>query len=48
MTGDADHFETLADLLADEFTIVSYDRRGNGRSRRPAGWAMTSPGGAGR
>jgi pimeloyl-ACP methyl ester carboxylesterase len=42
-TGDAGHFETLADLLADEFTVVSYDRRGNGRSPRPAGWATTSP-----
>jgi pimeloyl-ACP methyl ester carboxylesterase len=43
MTGDAGHFETLADLLADEFTVVSYDRRGNGRSPRPARWATTSP-----
>ena len=42
MTGDAGHFETLAGLLADEFTVVSYDRRGNGRSPRPAGWATTS------
>jgi pimeloyl-ACP methyl ester carboxylesterase len=43
MTGDAGHFETFAELLADEFTVVSYDRRGNGRSPRPAGWATTSP-----
>jgi pimeloyl-ACP methyl ester carboxylesterase len=43
MTGDASHFETLAGLLADEFTVVSYDRRGNGCSPRPAGWATTSP-----
>ena len=43
MTGDAGHFETVAGLLADEFTVVSYDRRGNGRSPRPAGWATTSP-----
>jgi pimeloyl-ACP methyl ester carboxylesterase len=43
MTGDAGHFETLAELLADEFTVVSYDRRGNGRSPRPAGWTATSP-----
>jgi pimeloyl-ACP methyl ester carboxylesterase len=42
-TGDAGHFETLAELLADEFTVVSYDRRGNGRSPRPASWATTSP-----
>ncbi len=31
----------LAELLADEFTI-SCDRRGNGRSLRPPGWAATS------
>jgi pimeloyl-ACP methyl ester carboxylesterase len=43
MTGDAGHFEAFADLLADEFTIVSYDRRGNGRSPRPTGWTTTSP-----
>jgi pimeloyl-ACP methyl ester carboxylesterase len=42
-TGDAGHFEALAELLADEFTVVSYDRRGNGRSLRPVGWAATSP-----
>ena len=41
-TGDAGHFATVADLLADEFTVVSYDRRGNGRSPRPAGWTRTS------
>jgi pimeloyl-ACP methyl ester carboxylesterase len=41
-TGDAGHFERLAELLADEFTIISYDRRGNGRSPRPPGWAATS------
>jgi pimeloyl-ACP methyl ester carboxylesterase len=42
-TGDGGNFETLADLLADEFTVICYDRRGNGRSPRPAGWATTSP-----
>ena len=41
-TGDAGHFERFAELLADEFTVVSYDRRGNGRSPRPPGWAATS------
>ena len=41
-TGDGGHFERLADLLADEFTVVTYDRRGNGRSPRPPGWAATS------
>jgi pimeloyl-ACP methyl ester carboxylesterase len=42
-TGDGGHFERLAELLADEFTVVAYDRRGNGRSPRPAGWATTTP-----
>jgi pimeloyl-ACP methyl ester carboxylesterase len=42
-TGDAGHFETLADLLAAEFTVVTYDRRGNGRSPRPPAWDTTSP-----
>ena len=42
-TGDGGHFDTFADLLADEFTVVSYDRRGNGRSPVPAGWQTTSP-----
>ena len=42
-TGDAGHFETLAGALASEFTVISYDRRGNGRSPRPPGWAATRP-----
>ena len=42
-TGDGGHFDALADLLADAFTVVSYDRRGNGRSPVPDGWATTSP-----
>jgi pimeloyl-ACP methyl ester carboxylesterase len=42
-TGDGGHFDTLADLLADEFTVVTYDRRGNGRSPVPPGWTTTSP-----
>jgi pimeloyl-ACP methyl ester carboxylesterase len=41
-TGDGGHFDALADALADEFTVVSYDRRGNGRSPVPAGWQTTS------
>jgi pimeloyl-ACP methyl ester carboxylesterase len=42
-TGDGGHFDAFADLLADEFTVVSYDRRGNGRSPAPPGWQTTSP-----
>ena len=42
-TGDGGHFDQLADLLADEFTVITYDRRGNGRSPAPPGWRTTSP-----
>ena len=31
-TGDAAHFALVAPLLANEFTVVTYDRRGNSRS----------------
>src|SRR5262252_3222970 len=41
-TGDAGNFTRAADLLASEFTVVTYDRRGNSRSPRPAGWTTTS------
>jgi pimeloyl-ACP methyl ester carboxylesterase len=41
-TGDAGHFSRSADLLADEFTVVVYDRRGNSRSPPPPGWTVTS------
>jgi pimeloyl-ACP methyl ester carboxylesterase len=41
-TGDASHFERVAERLADEFRVVTYDRRGNSRSPRPAGWTTTS------
>jgi len=36
-------FAQLAERLVDEFTVVTYDRRGNGRSPRPEGWSETSP-----
>ncbi len=32
-TGDAGHFERAADLVASEHTVITYDRRGNSRSR---------------
>lgn len=41
-TGDAGHFERVAELLSDEFTVVTYDRRANSRSPRPDGWNKTS------
>ncbi|WP_048584253.1 alpha/beta fold hydrolase [Streptomyces viridochromogenes] len=40
--GDAGNFDRVAGLLADEFTVLSYDRRGKSRSPRPAGWQTTS------
>jgi pimeloyl-ACP methyl ester carboxylesterase len=47
-TGDGGHFDTVADLLADEFTVVIYDRRGNGRQSRPRRLADDLAGGASR
>jgi pimeloyl-ACP methyl ester carboxylesterase len=41
-TGDAGHFAAVADALADEFTVVTYDRRGNSRSGAPPGWTRTT------
>jgi pimeloyl-ACP methyl ester carboxylesterase len=41
-TGDAGNFTRTAALLADEFAVVTYDRRGNSRSPRPPGWTTTS------
>ncbi len=40
--GDAGGWETVSGLLADEYALISYDRRGNSRSPRPAGWTATS------
>jgi pimeloyl-ACP methyl ester carboxylesterase len=39
---DGDTFGPLAEILAPEFTIVVYDRRGLSRSLRPKGWTQTS------
>jgi pimeloyl-ACP methyl ester carboxylesterase len=41
-TGDSGHFRRVAELLSDEFTVVTYDRRANSRSPRPDGWEGTS------
>lgn len=41
-TGDATTFQRVAEELADEFTVITYDRRGNSRSPRPAGWTHTT------
>jgi pimeloyl-ACP methyl ester carboxylesterase len=41
-TGDAGHWTGVADVLADEYTVITYDRRGNSRSPRPPGWTSTT------
>ena len=40
-TGDAGYFSGLAEALSDDYTVVTYDRRANSRSPRPAGWIRT-------
>jgi pimeloyl-ACP methyl ester carboxylesterase len=42
-SGDGAHFAKVADLLGEHYTVITYDRRGNGRSPRPPGWTTTSP-----
>ena len=42
-TGYGGVFARFAELLADEFTLLTYDRRGNARSPPPRGWDATSP-----
>jgi pimeloyl-ACP methyl ester carboxylesterase len=39
---DCETFSEVADMLADEFTVITYDRRGYARSPRPARWTSTS------
>lgn len=41
-TGSGGTFADVADVLADEFTVVTYHRRGNSLSPRPEGWTSTS------
>ncbi|MDD7941757.1 alpha/beta hydrolase [Actinomycetospora lutea] len=40
--GDAGFWEEIGDLLADQFTVLSYDRRGTSRSPRPADRTTTT------
>src|SRR5215218_10574211 len=40
--GDAGFWARVALDLMDEFTVVTYDRRGSSRSPRPEGWTVTS------
>lgn len=40
-TGDAGHWNEVADALADEYTILTYDRRANSRSPRPENWGLS-------
>jgi pimeloyl-ACP methyl ester carboxylesterase len=39
---DGGTFKKLADVLASDFTVVAYDRRGLSRSPRPTDWKQTS------
>jgi pimeloyl-ACP methyl ester carboxylesterase len=41
-TGDAGEWAQVAPTLAEECTVVTYDRRGISRSPRPDGWTATS------
>ncbi len=41
-TGDADEWAQVAPTLAEDFTVVTYDRRGFSRSTRSDGWTATS------
>ena len=43
-SGDAGHWTAVADILADAYTVITYDRRGNSRSPRPPGWTSTTIG----
>jgi pimeloyl-ACP methyl ester carboxylesterase len=40
--GDAGYYAALAEILAGEYTVLTYDRRGNSRSRLPRGPAKVT------
>ncbi len=40
--GDAGEWSRATPALGEEFTVVTYDRRGSSRSPRPDGWNVTS------
>jgi pimeloyl-ACP methyl ester carboxylesterase/alkylhydroperoxidase family enzyme len=40
--GDAGMWSQVAETLADEFTVLTYDRRANSRSPRPEGWNVVA------
>ena len=40
--GDGSQFGVVAAELANDHTVITYDRRANSRSPRPAGWSATS------
>jgi pimeloyl-ACP methyl ester carboxylesterase len=42
LPGDGSQFASVADELAADHMVITYDRRANSRSPRPAGWATTS------
>ena len=42
LPGDGSQFNSVADELASDHTVITYDRRANSRSSRPAGWTVTS------
>lgn len=41
-SGDGGMYSLAAEQLAHDFTVITYDRRGNSRSLPPAGWDTTS------
>lgn len=41
-SGDAGMYALAADTLAENFTVLTYDRRGNSRSIAPTGWTTTT------